>query len=305
MGDLNNIPMATDGVKIIDGDLAHDTFSTIIDKFERGISVEQIKQEEKTNYQYIDDFDHEIFITSYALALWEIGHLDKKTLNEVKNVIGKGACVKRWAEWDTSLGKARVKVLERFITKISSPKKNPKKVKKFKPIQNVIFEEGEVVAFKIGHAYYISVIAIVQKIRNYCIYTFGITDLQFKTLPTIIEIIKSNILMSKIGCWESEESINQRQPGLKDFFGSLDHEFNSKFFIGLTAINVEHKKLNKFLTNFVKLGKIKLIDGYKFRGGGSFDVSFEEFSFSFKNFIDNYEIIKFNKIPLSIIMENT
>ena len=291
--------MATDGVKIIDGDLAHDTYTMFLDKFDRGIDIETIKAETLSEKEYCDDFDYEILITSYALAMWETGNLDEKTFEEVKAIIQKGACVKRWEEWEKSLGKQREKVLEKFLAKISIPKKNPRRVKNFKEIKNILFDENDVVAFKIGDDYYASIITQVEKIRNYCIYTFSILDFKSLKMPKLNQVVSSNILVSKIGCWESEETILQRQPGLSQIFGSLEHELSSKFFLGLVAITTEHKKLKKFSANFIKIGKIEIIEGYKYRIGNAYSTTFEEFSFSYKNFIENFEIFRNYKIPVA------
>ena len=89
--------MATDGVKIIDGDLAHDTYEYIMELYDNGASAEIIKKEIpfiKEDYGDETDFYHEIFVTAYALAFWEIGELTDEILNEVKRVIELKAGVK-------------------------------------------------------------------------------------------------------------------------------------------------------------------------------------------------------------------
>lgn len=66
-----------------------------------------------------DDFDHEIYVTSCALALWEIGQLTDENLAYVKSIIDKGGCVKVWAKHDPKKGIGRHKELEKFWKKIS------------------------------------------------------------------------------------------------------------------------------------------------------------------------------------------
>ena len=54
--------MATDGVKIIDGDLAHDTYEYIMELYDNGASAEIIKKEIpfiKEDYGDETDFYHE------------------------------------------------------------------------------------------------------------------------------------------------------------------------------------------------------------------------------------------------------
>ena len=128
--------MATDGVKIIDGDLAHDTYEYIMELYDNGASAEIIKKEIpfiKEDYGDETDFYHEIFVTAYALAFWEIGELTDEILNEVKRVIELKAGVNLWTkDVDEKEGKKRQKVLDRFLEKISAPNKKVRNRKKYR-----------------------------------------------------------------------------------------------------------------------------------------------------------------------------
>jgi hypothetical protein len=101
--------MATDGVKIIDGDLARDTYNQLMDLYDSNADIQTIRSElpfVKQDYGPDTDFYHEIFVTAYALALWEMGELTDDVLDEVKKVIALGAGVKVWiAECDDKEGK--------------------------------------------------------------------------------------------------------------------------------------------------------------------------------------------------------
>jgi hypothetical protein len=93
--------MATDGIKIIDGDLARDTYDQIMDLYDSDANIETIIKEVpfvKGDYGPDTDFYHEIFVTSYAMAFWEIGEMTDEILNEVKRVIDLKAGVKVWTE---------------------------------------------------------------------------------------------------------------------------------------------------------------------------------------------------------------
>src|SRR5689334_12022628 len=101
--------MATDGVKIIDGDLAHDIYWGIMDLYDKGVDISTIKREMpfiRGDYGFDEDFYHEIYVTAYALAMWEIGALTEGVLRQVRKVIDEGAGVKTWtAIEDTKAGK--------------------------------------------------------------------------------------------------------------------------------------------------------------------------------------------------------
>lgn len=64
--------MATDGPKIIDGDTAHDTYRGIMDIYDNNGSYEEIQEFFPIKVNYLDDFYYEIYLTSLALAYWEI-----------------------------------------------------------------------------------------------------------------------------------------------------------------------------------------------------------------------------------------
>jgi hypothetical protein len=73
--------MATDGVKIIDGDLARDTYYQIMDLYDSDISIEIIRKEVpfvKEDYGSDTDFYHEIFVTTYALAFGKLENLQMR-----------------------------------------------------------------------------------------------------------------------------------------------------------------------------------------------------------------------------------
>ena len=128
--------MATDGVKIIDGDTAHDTYWTIMDLYDSGATSETIRlQIPFPQADYYDDFDYEIYTTAYALAMWEIGFISEAIVHEVKKVIDKGACVKIWTEeQDAKSGKQRLKELYKLWNKITSENTKVRKRKKYKQI---------------------------------------------------------------------------------------------------------------------------------------------------------------------------
>lgn len=65
--------MATDGIKIIDGDLAHDTYEYIMELYDNGVSAEIIKKEIPFIKKIMEM--KRIFITKFLLQLtpWHFG----------------------------------------------------------------------------------------------------------------------------------------------------------------------------------------------------------------------------------------
>src|ERR1700741_2099260 len=116
--------MAIDGTRIIDGDLAHDVYNEFMELYDADVEVAEIRKKlDVWRNDVLDDVEFEIFITTYALALWEIGELDEGRLNEVRETISKKAGYRMWLkESGPHDALAREKALNRFLKKISTPK---------------------------------------------------------------------------------------------------------------------------------------------------------------------------------------
>lgn len=72
------------------------------------------------------------------MAFWEIGFITDEIIQEVKNVIEKGACVKVWTEeFDVKEGKARQKELEKLWSKINTPNQKIRKRKNTKRLRTL------------------------------------------------------------------------------------------------------------------------------------------------------------------------
>ena len=76
--------MAIDGIKIIDSDDAYDIYNDIVERYKEGTDVDIIKKDwlnEESNF-CTDELYTEIYWTSFAYALWKIGHLDEDIKNK-------------------------------------------------------------------------------------------------------------------------------------------------------------------------------------------------------------------------------
>jgi len=250
--------MATDGVKIIDGDTAHDTYWGIMDLYDSGATVETIRNQIPfPQPDYYDDFDYEIYITSFALAFWEIGFITDEIIKEVKIVIDKNACVKIWTEeCGVKEGKARQRELDKLWTKINSENVKIRKRKKYKLIENFLYDINDVLSFQLMDKYFYAIVLLnIFQYRGECTYKFGRVLLKSKNIPTLSEIIECSIAGKGYG--PDITGIDQRE-----------------------LINITDK--------FRKVGNLKLMneckDWWGSLGGAS---TFEELTREFK--YDDYE----------------
>jgi hypothetical protein len=290
--------MATDGVKIIDGDTAHDTYWGIMDLYDNGATVETISTRIPfPQPDFFDDFDYEIYTTAYALAFWEIGFITDEIIQEVKRVIEKGACVKVWAEeYDVKEGKARQKELDKLWNKINTPNQKVRKRKKYKKIENFIFDINDVLTFQLSdNNFYATVILDITQYRGECSYKFG--KIIFKDIkqPTIPDVEKSKIIgrkipsgfgmdMTKILSMGFEEM--QKQGGIEAILKS-EAEKTGSYQIGMIMTGIEHKNLINLSNKFQKIGNIKLKEICKQVGSMGGATTFEDLTRNFDD-LNNY-----------------
>lgn len=251
--------MATDGTKIIDGDRAHDTYWGIMDLYDSGVDFDLIESEFPlipTNFT--DDFDNEIYVTSRALALWEIGQMTYETMQYVKSVIDKGACVFEWSKHSDKEGKARQKELDKFWTKISVPNAKLRKRKKYRKITNLFLNPDDLLTFQLRDGRYGVVICTsIDQHRGQCSYILVPTTYVSPNKPTVSDLRGQQILGKQIDSGYDQQTTRELQPGI-DRIWQLQR---GNYFFGLVQLAVDHKSFAMMRDKFEKIGSLKIIDG--------------------------------------------
>jgi hypothetical protein len=210
--------MATDGVKIIDGDNAFDLYNVIMDMYDEGVAIPELKERIRSQYDIEgqDAFDEEIYLTVFALAMWEIGELDDELLNRVREIIESERGLKEWAEEDEYWYAPRKRVLHRFLKKIQTPPARLRKRKPNKPVRKLVFNEGDCLTLTLpdGHTLGFVVCEILQK-QNKCVY-----KLMFVALPDATQYTLESF---RSGSFASGRYLGTSTlPSLKDLEFSLD-----------------------------------------------------------------------------------
>ena len=308
--------MATDGVKIIDGDTAHDTYWGIMDLYDNDATIETIRSRNpfpQAQEDYYDDFDYEIYTTAYALAIWEIGHMTEEVLTEVKKVIDKGACVKVWTdEYNTKEGKARQKELDKLWNKISSINPKVRKIKKYKVVTDFLFDINDILTFQLKDNNYCATILLnIRQYRGECTYDFGkILYKDFK-IPTIDNIINSEIIGRKIPSGHGMDMTSIFSMGMEEMMkqGGIEEimkreaERTGSFVIGMDKTGIDHKDLINFTDKFQKIGNIKIRAEFKDIGSIGGASGFEDLIREFRD-LDNYiKIFKADKFKIKDLIE--
>jgi hypothetical protein len=308
--------MATDGVKIIDGDTAHDTYWGIMDLYDNGATIETIRNKNpfpQTQEDYYDDFDYEIYSTAYALAIWEIGHMTDDILAEVKKVIDKGVCVKIWTEEYTAKeGKARQKELDKLWTKINSINPKVRKIKNYKVVTNFLFDINDVLTFQLKDNNYCATILFdIRQYRGECTYEFGKVLFKDSKVPTIEDILNSEIIGRKIPSGHGMDMTSIFSMGMEEMMkqGGIEEimkreaERTGSFIIGMDKMGVDHKDLINFTDKFQKIGNIKIKTEFKDTGSMGGALGFDDLIREFPD-LDNYiKIFKADKFKIKDLIE--
>ena len=234
--------MSTSGTKIIDGDTASDTYLGIMDLYDSDADLELILNElPLVQKEYFDEFDNEIYVTSCGLAYWEIGLLTPKRLEFIKKVILKDACVKEWTKYSEKEGRSRKNVLKRYLEKISAENTKIRKRKKYRKISNFIFNENDIITFKLDDNLYRAVICLkIDQYRGNCNYWLVPTTYCNSEKPSY-ELIKNEMILGgTIGSGYDREATKSLQPGIERIWSYVDRKSAAHFFSALWL-----KPLNK------------------------------------------------------------
>lgn len=295
--------MATDGVKIIDGDAAHDTYWGIMDLYDSGASFDIINKEfPLVQTDYFDDFDNEIYVTACALALWETGQMTDEKLDFIKGVIDKGACVKEWTENSEKEGKARQKELDRFFKKISQINNKVRVRKKYRKITNFYFQPDDLLAFKVKDGNYRAVIcASIDQYRGECNYIVVPTTYNSSKKPTVEDLKDKEILGRQIGSGYDQQTTREMQPNIDRIWNLAGG--NCNFFFGVIKLAVDHKDLVNFKDKFEKVGTLKIFEGLKETGSFGYEESFERFEDIFGDLENHIKIFQQKKYPVAALCD--
>jgi hypothetical protein len=297
--------MAIDGVKIIDGDTAHDAYWGIMDLYDSQANLELIEKEFPINEaDDFDAFDHEIYVTSCALAYWEIGQMTDEKLSFIKTVIEKGACVKEWSEHDEAQGKARRRELDKFWKKISQVNHKIRARKKYRKITNLYFQPDDLLTFKLKDGSYRAAICIeIEQYRSQCDYILVPTTYNSAKKPTTEDLKDKEILGRRLGSGYDQQITKEKQPGIERVWNFEYEGGNCNYFFGLVKLAVPHKDFINFKDQFEKVGSLKIIEGLKQTSSFGYEDNFEGFERVFADLENYIKVFQCKKYPVTVLCD--
>lgn len=221
--------MAIDGVGILDSDLAYDVYHHIMERYHRGEPIERLTNIIREFHLAHYGMDCEIVTAAYTLAMWEMGELTAAQLNDMGDIVAKGAS-SQWNDVHSGAQEARQKVLHEFLRKIKQPNKNIKKRKNYKKLSS-LFSAGDVLSIKMNSRYRCVVFDRFYQCGQDAYYSFVVTTYNSDAVPTA-----ENILLEKI-------PVTKR---------------TSTGVYGLRTLDIHDKSIEKHNSDFLKSGIIQL-----------------------------------------------
>jgi hypothetical protein len=261
--------MAIDGVGVIDSDLAHDVYHTFMDLYDAGEPIETIRATVEQLRADNDDVDDELFITAYALALWEIGQLDTAVLSEVARAIEQRAFVNYLMQSEKASDEAnrRQQTLKQFWTKINQPTAKARKPKPNSAQKQLVFHQGSVLAFQLPDgSYRAAILLLTDQRRGSTSYFFAQPTFTGPYKPTLEEV-KAGEIMGRI---YSPPDFPHRR-------------------IGFDVVGMDDKQLRSIAGHFEIIGHLEIAPAAQCCGSQTGATSFESFASSFgdfKSFLD-------------------
>ncbi len=285
----------------MDGDRAHDTYWGIMDLYDSGADIATIENEfPLVQPDYIDAFDNEIYVTSCALALWQIGRMTDEKLHYIKSIIDKGSFINEWSKHSPKEGKARQKELDRFWRKISAPNTRIRARKKYRKITNLYLKPDDLLAFQLKDGRYGAVICTsIDQHHGQCNYILVPTTYMSFTKPTLDNLKDNEILGRQIGSGYDIETTKELQPGIERVW---QYE-GGVYFFGVVQLAVDHKTFGDLKEKFERIGSLRIVDGLKRMGIFGYATTFDRFEAIFSDLDQYAKVFRLNKYPVSVLVD--
>jgi len=164
--------MSIDGPGIIESDLGHDVYNEILDLWDAGVPIEELRKRIAAyNEPSSTDLDKEIYLAASAKAYWEIGQLPEAVQAELSQLVQSGKSLAEWAQsGDTALARSRKIALNKLLLQISVPRPKPRPRKKYPTIRAKLYSVGDCLELATDEKVYRAVVCSVLEYRGKCDY---------------------------------------------------------------------------------------------------------------------------------------
>lgn len=184
---------------------SNDTFEDIKDEFfelyNEGHEPSEITQKLINSYQEIidDKEDGNNFWFALGFCQWECKALEPELLKRIIKIVESGTDIELWKELGAEKSELtkRQKALDKFLEKLNSDKKSPKKRKK-KVIRDSVFKKGDCLTFKLENGNFGAACVLEEEQQTeFGLNLIAICNYNEPQQPTLDYFNKAEILMTK------------------------------------------------------------------------------------------------------------
>jgi len=228
--------MSIDGPGILDSDLAHDVYNEILDLYDAGTPISELRTRIAAYEEsFFNELDREIYLAASAKAYWEIGHLPATLGTQLSRLVMSGTSLAVWAQsGNEGLAKSRKAALLRLLRKISTPRSKPRPRKKYLKIRTKLYSVGDCVQFTASEKVYRGVVCKILEYRGQCEYAV---------------LVMGPNTASTVASFASASYYGRRIPSTLDKRG---------YTFGPHVIRLEHRMLVRASNPFQILGRLDL-----------------------------------------------
>jgi hypothetical protein len=193
--------MGTWGTAISSNDTFEDIRGEFFEMYNEGFEPAEVSKNLINSNQEIIDDEEESNNFWFALALcqWECKSLERELLERVTQIISSGKDIALWKELGAEKSdlSARQKTLEKFLEKLNSEKKNPKRRKK-KKFRDSIFKKGDCLSIRLSSGSFGAAFVLESEEQTeYGFNLIAICDYIGSEPPTLELFKNANVLISK------------------------------------------------------------------------------------------------------------
>lgn len=189
------------GTGISSNDIFEDIKDEFFELYDEGHEPNHIGQKLiDANQEIVNDYeDANNFWFALALCQWECKSLEPKILERITQIIESGTDINLWEELGAEKSELtkRKKVLEKFLEKLNSEKKNPKRRKR-KIFRDSIFKKGDCLSVQLSNGLFGAAFVLEsEKQTEYGLNLIALCEYISDKTPTVEFFEKANVLIGK------------------------------------------------------------------------------------------------------------
>ena len=148
--------MGDEGTGIFQHDLSAEVRDTFYEYFDKGMDLNQIKQQigDEFGYESLDGVEKEVYCGAMIHCLWEIGAPNTDFIDQLIGLENQSELEQYWGD-DLPRRHAAV---TRLLKQVGTPKRKPKKAKGAQPDIKLLFSPGDCVLYQRTNGRYVPLV---------------------------------------------------------------------------------------------------------------------------------------------------